>query len=391
MDDLETQVTVEDPMSFITEIAAPVANNDIVHEPSAPDVKEKDKARQFKELKTAKEKAEAELRKAQDELKKAQAEKAEISSLSALKPIAEYIKNKSGDINEDAVNNFINKNRERKKLVEEAELKIKEKDELLKEISVDYSDDFKKGYVEPLQKEKNNLVALIANINNEGAIKHPKLIESLFNRLTQVDQEGKPLNAIQVKSVIAKFESEYRSKTQEDYDVPNVSHVVNQIETVVGKTFAAINAKKSWAQTKEEIEKNKLFESAKQESERLKKETDGRNYVTRKLIDSFDYSILEGIIPEDEVKNQFNNQNSDMISLISKDGRAKPKDYQTVISDLSKAALFDNVVAKVRELEKELLKEKGKNKGGVPHGGSPKPILQKPRVTSEDPMDFITD
>jgi len=77
-----------------------------------PKKPEKSKDVQFAELRKQKELAEKEAERLKKELE-------EYSSLKPLKAVGEYIKTKAGDINEETVNKFIEKGKDRKKKLTE--------------------------------------------------------------------------------------------------------------------------------------------------------------------------------------------------------------------------------------------------------------------------------
>jgi len=338
----------------------------------------KSKESQFSELKKAKEAAEKEAERLKSEL-------TQFEELKPLKPVADYIKTKEGGLDDEKVNKYIERNKEKKKKLTEYEKKLQETDMRLKEISIDNSNEYNEDYILPLNKEKQNLVAIIAPINNEGKIKNPKLIDSLYNNLLALDDKGKPLNSIQVKAVLTKFENEYKRATGEDYDLPQLSQVVNQIQTVHGKIVKAVSAKQNWEKTKEEKKKELLYQEAQQKEEYIKKETAGRVYVTDKVIKDFDYSSIEGVIAEDEFKDSIKENSSFLIKVLKGEDK---KEYADLLTDLSKAKHFDSLVTKVKEVQEELRLEKLKNKSGAPGGGgsSQRKEIKKPDGKPVDPL-----
>ena len=339
-------------------------------EETPPEAKKPEKSKdvQFSELKRQKELAEKEAEKLKKELE-------EYSALKPLKAVGEYIKTKAGDINDETVNKFIEKGKDRKKKLTEYEQQLQEKEERLKEISIDHSSEFNQEYIAPLQTEQVNLTALIANLDNEGKVKHESLINQFRNALLKIDDKGQPLDSIKVKSLLLQFEKEYKKATGEDYELPNLSQLVNQVSTVVKKTKEAVNAKQNWSKVREEKERERLFNEATRHADLLKKEEAGRNYITNKIIKDFDYSAIEGIIPEDTFKETLQTSNAFLIEVLN--GKKK-KDYGDLLVDLTKASQFDDLVTKCKTLQAELEKEQKKNKSGLPHGGG----SQKPKQGS---------
>lgn len=382
---MSTPKDIKDPLSMFR--AAEVIENELKKEEEKhgekqsekkDDKQQKSKESQFSELKKAKEAAEK-------EAERLKAELSQFEEFKPLKPIAEYIKTKEGGLDDEKVNKYIERNKEKKTKLTEYEKKLKETDMRLKEVSIDHSTEFRDDYIAPLEKEKGNFIALIAPVNNEGQIKNPKLIDSLYGRLLATDKDGKPLNSIQVKAVLTKFEEEYKKATGEDYDIPQLSQVVNQIQSVRSKTISAINAKQNWEKVREEKKKELLFQESQQHEEFIKKETAGRLYVTDKVIKDFDYSSIEGVIAEDEFKDSIKENSNFLIKVLKGEDK---KEYADLLTDLSKAKHFDSLVTKVKEVQEELRLEKLKNKSGAPGGGgsSQRKEIKKPDGKPADPL-----
>lgn len=345
----------------------------------------KNKDQQFKELKLAKEKAEKEA----EELKK---QLDELKEISPLKPVAEYLKTKVGKVDEEAVNSFIEKQKERKKKLVETERAYQEKEEVVKSLSIERSDEWRKDYIEPLAKERNNLIAMVASIDNEGKIRHPQLIEGLVNQLTMVSKDGKHLDAIEIKKVLTQFEKIYKQKTGEDWDGTNLNEVAKTVESIAGKIIKANVARSNWAKTLEEREKERLFNEEKAREELAKKEIAANEYVTRKLISEFDFSQLEGIIPEEEFTEELIQQNKYITGIRTGDKSSKPKEYKELVVEMAKAKNFDKLLAKIREQEQEIEKLKEINKGGIGSGGGGTPPKREPKkvAQSSDPLSFLS-
>lgn len=381
---MSTPKDIKDPLSMFR--AAEVVEEELKKGEEKPgekppekkdDKQPKSKESQFTELKRAKEAAEK-------EAERLKAELSQFEEFKPLKPIAEYIKTKEGGLDDEKVNKYIERNKEKKTKLTEYEKKLKETDMRLKEVSIDHSTEFRDDYIAPLEKEKGNFIALIAPVNNEGQIKNPKLIDSLYGRLLATDKDGKPLNSIQVKAVLTKFEEEYKKATGEDYDIPQLSQVVNQIQSVRSKTISAINAKQNWEKVREEKKKELLFQESQQHEELIKKETAGRLYVTDKVIKDFDYSSIEGVVAEDEFKDSIRENSNFLIKVLKGEDK---KEYAELLTDLTKASHFDSVVSKLKETQEELRLEKLKNKSGAPGGvGSQKKEVKKPEGKPSDPL-----
>lgn len=345
------------------------------------DKQKKDKGLQWTELKKKKEEAEKKVEELQKKLD-------EIKGSETLKPIAEYLEGKYGKIDNDSVNKFIEHNKTRKKELIETREKLSQKDKELGEISIEKSDEFKNNYVIPFSKQKDSVLAVISPIDKSGKIKNPELITQLYNDITKVNKDGSPLSSIQIKGILSKFADEYEKKTGEEYDLPQLSLVVNEVADLVDKYKKILDAKNRWDEIKTEQEKEKLYLSSKKEEEVIKKEIANRDFIINKLKDEFDFSDIGSALEKDEILEKIDENHRYLTSILKREKDAKPRGYQSLIKSLAYADLFPILVEKYNNVLSELEKEKEKSKPPIPHGGSKR---TEPKKAEEivNPTEFL--
>ena len=381
-----------DPTGFLTDNAPPVVVDPPNPEPN-PEPKQKDKPTQIAELRRAKEAAEKAANDAKKEAEKLRKELEEVSAFKPLEPVTKYLKDKFGDVNEESVNKFIEKNRERKNKLTETEKALQEREKQIEDLDIEYSDDWKKGFVEPIKKTQSSLVAKLGTFDRETKrLRHPELFEGLLKTLIQTDKDGNPLSSLEIKGILVSFEDEYKKRTGEDWEMPNLTHVTEDVENLVGKMKAAASARMNWSKAKEEREKDRLFTQAKQQEENIKKEIANRDYLTRKVITEYPIDF-DDVVDKDAFVEDIEDSNNYLKGLLTRDKNTKPKQYTDLLVDMAKAKHFDNVVTKYRELQEEVKKLREENKGTIPHGGSraPKPGQPKATQPSDNPTSFLED
>lgn len=350
--------------------------------------KGKEKEEQIKELRQQKDALAAEL----DKLKK---DYEGYEKLKTLMPFKDYLEKKYGKVDEEAVNNFIEKNKKRKKELEDLNNKYKEKESTLQEIEITKSDLWINDYARPLGEAQDALFADIVMIDKDLKPKHPELVTELHKKLVgaiEVDKDGKriPPNAITVKKILSAFAQEYKEKTQEDYEIPKIADVVDNIKSIATRHERAINAHKNWAETVEEKNKEKIFDQSKREERDREAIITVRNKTATVVKDEFDYSQLEDIFPEEDVKKEFDTSHNRIIDIMR--GKEKPTEYHEFLPTLVKANLFESLLTKYKSLEKQYEDEFKKKHSSVPSSSrrsEESSETKKLVVDDNDPLAFI--
>lgn len=345
--------------------------------------KGKTKEIQFKELSDAKDK----LQKDFDNLK---TQLEDLSKLKPLLPVKDYIEKKHGKVDEESVNQFIEKGKTRKQSLNELSEKYNQKDAQLQDIDITQSDIWKNNYQIPLHKSHTNLTALLAEVDKEGKVKYPELITGLMGKLLHVDEKGNTLSALQIKGIMKEFSNEYQSKTSEEYIVPRLNDIVDHVNDVHSKYTKSIKARQDWQNAKVEREKEIAFEQSEKQKLDIKRELDGRTSLFKKAKLDYDKSKVEGIFTDDKFEELFNSPHNKVIAVA--EGKDKPFSYDVLITKLAQGEMFDELVTKYRELEKELEKEKKKNNSGLGNKGTdrlPRGGGEPSNVDNSTPTSFL--
>ena len=330
--------------------------------PLPPKKTEKGKAEQFAELKKAKEDAE---KKAEDLQKKL--DEASKNNFEPLKPVAEYLTKKFGKVDDEAVNNFITKNKERKAKYTDAEKALQEKEGTIKELSIRHSNEWKENYEQPINKASEAFFATLANVDGEGKAKNPELVAHLQRSLLMTDEKGNPYNATQVKGIITKFAKEYEDRTGEEYEIPSIAEVTRSIESVFTKYTKAQKAEKNW---EEEIRKNreeKEFEEHEEMSRRLDRENKLREKEINDFISEYNQEEIDGVISTEDFEKEIRDQHTYVIN--SSLGTAAKRRYSQFVELTAKGNLLPTVIKKYRDLEARLKDAEAKLNSGLPHVG----------------------
>jgi len=370
-----TSATVKEELTEEQKAAAAAAAEE------ATKKKTKSKEEQFGELKKAKEDAEKRLADFQKEIDE---KYKPLEELVPVKTIAEYIKTKEGRLDEEAVNNFISRQKGRKQKLTESEKILQEKEQRLKEISIVESDEWKENYQKPIQDAQTTLYATIANVDADGTIKHGNLVDHLAKSILKIDEKtGEPLSAPQIKAILGKFAEEYEKKTGEEYEIPRINDVVDSVRVFINRYKKAADAKINWEKERDKNNKEKLFHKAKEQEELISKEVKARDYQINEFIKGYDFSTIEGVIEKDDLVKEIKSQHDYYINVM-KDPSKLDREYHQNVELISKGKLFDILAQKVKSLQTELEKANEKIRSGLPSGGqktgeenNKKPMFEK--------------
>jgi hypothetical protein len=313
-------------------------------------VKNKGKTKEdnIAELKAARDKAQRDFEKAQERLK-------ELEGLEPLKKVAEHLKKKKGKdaLEEEDVDEFIETNRTRKKTLSEFEQKLKEKDQTVKELEIEKSDEWKNEYVAPIQKAATNIYTTLAQVGEDGKVVGEGLTKALMNELAQLDDKGNPKTPLEIKQVIRRFQKKFFDETGIEYDAPSIPEISEGVEKYHSRVKAAYDAKKNWNETIENKKKEQIFEMSKKEKETIEKELKGRDYVFSKVISSDDFKGAVEIVGDDLVE-AAKSEHEYMQSILKRDESAKPRGYDGLIQSLAKGKAFDSLLTKYREAQQRI-------------------------------------
>lgn len=348
----------------------------------------------------------ADLRKAKEALQKErdelQRERDELLGLKPLKKVAEHLKKKANkDSIEDAdVDEYINRNKTRKQKVEELDKTVKNKDQAIKELSIEQSEEWQTDYVAPIKKAASNIFTIIANQHEDGdgkiKTREEQLTKQFMNELVALNADGHPKQPLEIKGLLNKFRKTYEEKTGLDYEMPSVKELVEAIESVHINIAKADKAKKNWNQELENKSKERIYEEAQKKKAWTDKELQGRDFLISKLKDSDEVKELKEILDEEEVITAFDEEHEFLKKGVREDPDYKPRGYDVLVKSLGKAKLFDKLVEKFKSLTSEnetLKKQRGSGlpppKGRKPGEGEERRHPQE--ITKDNVLDFLKD
>lgn len=330
------------------------------------------------ELKKKKDLLEARVKELEEDAK---SKKQIIDEYNVVKPIVDHIKTKEQKLDNESVNNYINRQKERKKVVEEYGQKLTEKEKRLQEIEITSSDLWKNEYEIPLIKAKDAFVATLTNVDSEGKPRHPELVEHLVESLSKVNEKtGEPLNAMQIRAIVAKFAKEYEDNTGIPYEVPTILEIKDSLDMFIGKYKESYVAKQNWKKVSEEKRVKELAKMSEEQKRRMQEELSARDLLITETINNIDYSEFQEAFQKDDVMLQIQNEHKHFVDSMT--GKTAQRDYHEHVVLSAKGKLFDKLISEFKSVKDQLKAEKEKNRSSIPNGGR--------RITEEEHEEKLT-
>jgi len=307
------------------------------------------------------------LRSQRDELQKKLKEYEENLGISPaiLKPIVDYIKeNASGPLTDETVQSIITEFRDTKGRYQDLQRIIEEKEQKIKDLDIQHSDEFQEKYRKPYEDAAIALRYEFAQLNPaDGSEIAPKSTQDLFNYLTS--KEADSLTQPQIAQALARFKAAYKQESGEEPSPISTANVLNAYRQFIKKRTEIANAYQNWSKEKQEAQMRMQAEQEKQHQLLQAKAKRERVQLVTKAYHELDRDEID-FISEEELSNLFNEEFDYTENAIAGGVNAPTHDvlYQRGV----KARLFDKILPEYKELLqlKEKLK-KGKNneiKGG---------------------------
>lgn len=321
--------------------------NDIKNEPPAPQPPAKTKEDNIKALKQAKEAAEK-------ELAETKAENEKLKKLKSLEKIRNYLSEKNGgkDVSDEEVDAYIAKNKSRKEELEKLSQSYKEKDQALREFSIEHSDEWKDVYQKKIVQTSDILRTAILNVDSSGNVRGPKSTQKFIQTIVALKEEDgkkRPLTPIEIKSALAAFRKEFEEEAGIDYEPPTLSELVKSTEEFHAAVTNASTARANWNKTLEENKKARLYEESKRREQEIKQEVEGRNFLVSKLKDNEELKQLKEFVGDEldtYIAEEHNFMND---ALLGKD--IQRRGYDTMIATMAKAKSVPKLLLKIKELQ----------------------------------------
>lgn len=307
------------------------------------------------------------LRSQRDELQKKLKEYEENLGISPtiLKPIVDYIKeNASGPLTDETVQSIITEFRDTKGRYQDLQRIIEEKEQKIRDLDIQHSDEFQEKYRKPYEDAAIALRYEFAQINPaDGSEIAPKSTQDLFNYLTS--KEADSLTQPQIAQALARFKAAYKQESGEEPSPISTANVLNAYRQFIKKRTEIANAYQNWSKEKQEAQMRMQAEQEKQHQLLQAKAKRERVQLVTKAYHELDRDEID-FVSEEELSNLFNEEFDYTENAIAGGVNAPTHDvlYQRGV----KARLFDKILPEYKELLqlKEKLK-KGKNneiKGG---------------------------
>lgn len=171
-----------------------------------------------------------------------------------IKPIYELVSELSeGPITENSVKSFIEEHKTAKDRIAELEAKLGEKEKVITEVDIRYSDEFKNNFDLPYKAAAQELFLEFANIQGEETIA-PHATKAFNDFLL-----SKPdANGVEVKGKLAEFVRAYKEESGEDPIVPSITSIMNALRGFKDKAIKLQDAYNNWSVKKKETVEKKM-------------------------------------------------------------------------------------------------------------------------------------
>lgn len=360
-----------DPMNFLSsDVKLETEEDDIVVEEKKPEEKPDKKAPQANDSAKA-------LRQARDNAEKELADlRKEYDTVKSLKPLTkvhDWLKTKLNkhDITEEDVDNFINKNKERKKQVKELDEKYKEKEAIVKELAIENSDEWKQTYQADIIRKSEMLKTIIVDVDPSGNVRAPKATEKFMKSIASLNEDKSPKTALQIKTLLAQYKKDFFDESGIDHEsLPTLGEVVKGVEEFHHSVKRGADARANWNATVEQRRKEKQFTEHKQKKELAEQELQARNYVIRDLKRDKDIIALKEEFGDDVPIEKFIDEEHDfMQKILVGDQAAQTRGYGSLVTSLAKAKAFDSLHVKHTQALERIKQLESQLQSGLPRGG----------------------
>jgi|SRR6478735_4898786 len=236
----------------------------VAKEPSIEERAKKDKeneelvlVREKKEKKATPDQSIATLRKQRDELVEKNKGFVELfgeSPPQIIKPVYDLITEiADGPITETFVKEFVEEHKKSKDRIAELESQLSDKEKVITEVDIRYSDEFKNEFDLPYKAAAQELFLEFANVQGDQVIA-PNATKAFNDFLL-----GKPdATGVEVKGELFKFVKAYKDESGEDPIVPSVTNIMNALRGFRDKSIKLQDAYNNWSVKKKETVAKKM-------------------------------------------------------------------------------------------------------------------------------------
>lgn len=165
-----------------------------------------------------------------------------------IKPIYDIVSEiAAGPITETVVKEFVEEYKSAKDRIAELETKLNEKEKVINEVDIRYSEEFKNNFDLPYKAAAQELFLEFANVQGDQIIA-PNATKA-FNEFLLAKPDA---NGVEVKGELAKFVKAYRDESGEDPIVPSVTNIMNALRGFKDKAVKLQEAYNNWSETKKQ-------------------------------------------------------------------------------------------------------------------------------------------
>ena len=220
-----------------------------------------------------------------------------------IKPIYDIVAEiADGPITETVVKGFVEEYKGYKERLTELESRLAEKEKVITETDIRYSDEFKNNFDAPYKAAAQELFLEFANISGETVIA-PEATKA-FNDFLISNPNA---NGVVVKGELAKFVKAYKAESGEDPIVPSVTNIMNSLRGFKDKAVRLQEAYENWSVKKKEVAAKRMADdlaNTEQTNKALaakRKELAGKAYREFNLDDTpfIEEAEIEGFVREE--------------------------------------------------------------------------------------------
>lgn len=305
--------------------------------------------------------------------------------LTAIAPVVDYIREQLGDqlVTKENISKIVDSIKSKDQQIETLQKDTNETKGKLREISIDFDDDFRRDYIVPFKTAEQSLFLEYAQPDADGNIMGPNSVTKLNALLFGTEKEPidpAKLSAQQVKGYLTQYSKDFKEETGMDLPSISLSTIMGSIQGYVKTRNSLREARMDWDNKKKESQTKAQAEAQQQKELAERKNKDTRRQVVQKAYDNFDESPYEGIFTSEEIGDAFSEEYKYSESMFS----GKPPGWDELAIRGFKARTHDMLMERFKEKlqEKDELIESLKKKigGELRGGGGGKKPLSGDRV-----------
>lgn len=258
-----------------------------------------------------------------------------------IKPLFDYVTEISnGPITESTVTDFLAEHKSLKEDNDRLVKRLQEKEKIVNEVDIRYSDEFKNDFDLPYKEAAQTLFLEFANLDGETVLA-PSATKK-FNDFLLAKPDS---TALEVKSQLNTFVKEFREESGEDPIVPGVSALMESLRGFRDKAVKLNQAYTNWSETKKQRQTDKLTQSQAQKEEQDKTLSKQRKELAAKAYRDFDLDSIP-FVDEKEVETFVREEYQ--LGEDIRDGKVPP--YDEFVKRGIKTRLWDKYSKQLAEL-----------------------------------------